>query len=38
VRDWFKPINNDIPRHKEMWLAFNEFEFDYEDIFKRRRL
>ena len=34
VRDWFKPTNNDIPRHKEMWLAFNEFEFDYEDILK----
>lgn len=34
VRDWFKPTNNGIPRHKEMWLAFNEFEFDYEDILK----
>lgn len=34
VRDWFKPINNNIPRHKEIWLAFNEFEFDYEEILK----
>ncbi len=34
VRDWFKPINNNIPRHKEMWLAYNEFEFDYENILK----
>lgn len=34
VRDWFKPIDNGIPRHKEMWLAFNEFEFDYEEILK----
>jgi len=34
VRDWFKPTNNNIPRHKEMWLAFNEFEFDYENILK----
>ena len=32
VRDWFKPIDNNIPRHKEIWLAFNEFEFDYEEI------
>lgn len=32
VRDWFKSINNGIPRHKEIWLAFNEFEFDYEEI------
>jgi hypothetical protein len=34
VRDWFKPLNSDIPRHKEIWLAFNEFEFDYESILK----
>lgn len=32
VRDWFKPINSNIPRHREIWLAFNEFEFDYEDL------
>jgi len=32
VRDWFKPINKDIPYHKEIWLAYNEFEFDYETI------
>jgi hypothetical protein len=34
VRDWFKPINNNIPRHKEIWLAYNEFEYDYEEILK----
>lgn len=32
VRDWFKPTNPIIPRHKEIWLAYNEFEFDYEEI------
>lgn len=32
VRDWFKPTKKDIPRHKEIWLAYNEFEFDYEQI------
>jgi len=32
VRDWFKPTNLNIPRHKEIWLAYNEFEFDYEEI------
>jgi hypothetical protein len=32
VRDWFKPTNPAIPRHKEIWLAYNEFEFDYESI------
>ena len=34
VRDWFKPTNKQIPRHREIWLAFNEFEFDYENILK----
>jgi len=32
IRDWFKPTNPNIPRHKEIWLAFAEFEFDYEKI------
>jgi len=32
IRDWFKPINLNIPRHKEIWLAFNEFEFVNEEI------
>ena len=32
VRDWFKPTNPRIPRHKEIWLAYAEFEFDYEEI------
>lgn len=32
IRDWFKPTNQDIPRHKEIWLAYAEFEFDYEEI------
>jgi len=34
VRDWFKPTNPGIPRHKEIWLAYNEFEYDYEEILK----
>lgn len=34
VRDWFKPNNPNIPRHKEIWLAYNEFEFEYEEILK----
>jgi hypothetical protein len=32
IRDWFKPTNPNIPWHKEIWLAYNEFEFDYEQI------
>jgi len=32
VRDWFKPTNPKIPRHKQIWLAYAEFEFDYEEI------
>lgn len=32
VRDWFKQINKKIPGYKEIWLAFNEFKFDYEEI------
>jgi hypothetical protein len=32
IRDWFKPINPKIPRHKQIWLAYAEFEFDYEEI------
>lgn len=32
IRDWFKTAKSEIPRHKEIWLAFNEFEFDYEQI------
>jgi hypothetical protein len=34
VRDWFKAIDNNTPRHKEIWLSYNEFEFDYEEILK----
>lgn len=34
IRDWFKLINPSIPWYKEIWLAFNEFEFDYEEILK----
>lgn len=30
VRDWFKPTNAAIPMYKEIWLAFVEFEYDYE--------
>ncbi|MEO6831628.1 MAG: hypothetical protein ABI169_05480, partial [Chitinophagaceae bacterium] len=32
VRDWFKPTMPAVPRHREIWLAYNEFEFDYEQI------
>jgi hypothetical protein len=32
IRDWFKPINPKIPRYKQIWLAYAEFEFDYEEI------
>lgn len=32
VRDWFKSSIKDIPWYKEIWLAYNEFTFDYEDI------
>lgn len=32
IRDWFKPTKPEIPRYKEIWLAYNEFEYDYEQI------
>jgi hypothetical protein len=32
VRDWFKANNMDVPWYKEIWLAYNEFEYDYENI------
>lgn len=33
VRDWFKRnLTVDMPWHKEIWLAYNEFEYDYENI------
>lgn len=32
VRDWFKSSLENVPMYKEIWLAFNEFEFDYEEI------
>ncbi len=35
VRDWFKPTINNIPMYKEIWLAYNEFEFDYEEILNK---
>jgi hypothetical protein len=34
IRDWFKPRNLNIPRHREIWLAYNEFDYDYESILK----
>ena len=34
VRDWFKLSKNNIPRYKEIWLAYNEFEFNYEVILR----
>lgn len=32
IRDWYKVSNPNVPRHKEIWLAFNQFEYDYEQI------
>ncbi len=32
TRDWFKPTLREIPRHKEIWLGYIEFEYDYEQI------
>jgi hypothetical protein len=32
IRDWFKPTKPEIPRHREIWLAYNEFEYNYEQI------
>jgi hypothetical protein len=32
IRDWFRPKIGKTPFPKEIWLAFNEFEFDYEQI------
>lgn len=32
VRDWFKITKPEIPWYKEIWLAYSEFEYDYEDI------
>jgi len=32
IRDWFRPKIQKTPYPKEIWLAFNEFEYDYEQI------
>lgn len=32
VRDWFSIIAKDVPWYKEIWLAYNEFYFDYHSI------
>lgn len=32
IRDWFKSSFDNVPMYKEIWLAFNEFEFSYEEI------
>ena len=32
IRDCFKPNILNIPGYKEIWLAYIEFEFDYEQI------
>ncbi len=34
VRDWFKPNIKGIPGYNQVWLAYCEFEFDYEKILK----
>jgi hypothetical protein len=32
IRDWFKLINVNVPGYKEIWLAYNEFEYSYEEL------
>lgn len=34
VRDWFRIIKTETPKYKEIWLAYNEFHADYEEILK----
>lgn len=34
IRDWFRTTKTDIPKYKEIWLAYNEFHSDYEEILK----
>jgi hypothetical protein len=34
VRNWFKPLSKDMPGHKSIWLAFCEFESDFEQVLK----
>lgn len=32
VRDWFKVLQHDVPWYKTIWLAYAEFETDFEQI------
>lgn len=34
VRDWFKPAISDVPFYKSIWLAYCEFESDFEDALR----
>ena len=34
VRDWFKPTIADIPFYKAIWLAYIEFESDFENTLR----
>lgn len=34
IRDWFKPLISHVPRYKEIWLAYVEFESDFEEVLK----
>jgi hypothetical protein len=34
VRDWFKPTIADIPFYKAIWLAYCEFESDFENTLR----
>lgn len=34
VRDWFKPVMANMPFHKGIWLAYCEFETDYENTLR----
>ncbi|WP_264557936.1 hypothetical protein [Flavobacterium sp. N1718] len=38
VRDWFKISIEDVPWYKPIWLAYAEFEFDFEQILNDKRL
>lgn len=37
IRNWFKPLIGYIPGHKSIWLAYVEFESDFEEVQKANR-
>lgn len=38
VRDWFKLLFPGVPWYRKIWLAYIEFEFDYEQILTENNL